>query len=69
MSATFGAGGDLERLMGKRSIRRLPIPEDWDRQGVGRRFFIFPGMALSEDETDKLRHDLMKWTPEMGPGA
>lgn len=59
MSATLGTGGDLERLMGRRSIKRLPIPEGWDRQGVGRRFFIFPGMALSEDDTAKLRYDLM----------
>lgn len=60
MSATLGAGGDLERLMGRRSIRRLPIPEGWDRQGVGRRFFIFPEMALSEDDTAELRHALMR---------
>ena len=60
MSATLGAGGDLERLMGRRSIRRLPVPEGWDRQGVGRRFFIFPGMALSDDDTQRLRYDLMR---------
>jgi hypothetical protein len=60
MSATLGAGGDLERLMGRRSIRRLPIPDGWDRQGVGRRFFIFPGMALNEGDADNLRYSLMK---------
>ncbi len=32
----------------------------WDRQGVGRRFFIFPGMALNEDETQVLRYNLMR---------
>jgi hypothetical protein len=42
MSATLGAGGDLERLTGRRSIKRLPISEGWDRQGVGRRFFYVP---------------------------
>lgn len=60
MSATLGAGGDLERLTGRRSIKRLPIPEGWDRQGVGRRFFIFPGMALNEDDTEALRYNLMR---------
>ncbi|MEO6823530.1 MAG: DEAD/DEAH box helicase [Nitrosospira sp.] len=60
MSATLGAGGDLERLMGRRRIQRLPIPEGWDRQGVGRRFFIFPGMSLQENETLELRNRMMR---------
>jgi hypothetical protein len=60
MSATLGAGGDLERLMGRRKIRRLSIPEGWDRQGVGRRFFIFPNMSLNEDEILKLRRALIR---------
>lgn len=60
MSATLGAGGDLERLMGRRRIRRLPIPEGWDRQGVGRRFFIFPGMAFAEEGVAELRRALMR---------
>lgn len=60
MSATLGASGDLERLTGRRSIRRIEIPKGWDRQGVGRRFFIFPGMSLTEDDTSRLRHELMR---------
>ena len=60
MSATLGAGGDLERLMGRKAIKRLPIPEGWDRQGVGRRFFIFPGMALPDSDAEQLRYALMK---------
>ena len=60
MSATLGIGGDLERLMGRRRIRRLPTPEGWDRQGVGRRFFIFPGMSLNVEETTELRRKLMR---------
>lgn len=59
MSATLGAGGDLERLTGRRAIKRLAIPEGWDTQGIGRRFFMFPGMSLSDDETLGLRHRLM----------
>ncbi|NOK32316.1 DEAD/DEAH box helicase [Corallococcus exercitus] len=60
MSATLGASGDLERLTGRRTIKRVAIPKDFDRQGVGRRFFIFPSLALSEDDTVKLRHELMR---------
>lgn len=60
MSATLGAGGDLERLTGRAKILRLPIPEGWDRQGIGRRFFIFPDKSLKEDQTVELRRALMK---------
>ncbi|NOK16339.1 DEAD/DEAH box helicase [Corallococcus carmarthensis] len=60
MSATLGASGDLERLTGRRAIKRIEVPEGWDRQGVGRRFFIFPGMSLTEDDSLKLRHELMQ---------
>ncbi|MCK0746272.1 DEAD/DEAH box helicase [Chromohalobacter nigrandesensis] len=60
MSATLGAGGDLERLTGRTNITRLPIPEGWDRQGIGRRFFIFPERSLAEDETLDLRRSLMR---------
>jgi RAD3-like DEAD/DEAH box helicase len=60
MSATLGAGGDLERLTGCTSIKRLPVPGGWDRQGIGRRYFIFPGMSLKEDEATQLRRELMK---------
>ena len=60
MSATLGAGGDLERLTGRRCIKRLPVPGGWDRQGIGRRFFIFPSMALSDDKIITLRRGLMQ---------
>ena len=60
MSATLGAGGDLERLTGRRPIYRLPIPQGWDRQGIGRRLFLFPEKSLEEDEVKELRVDLMK---------
>lgn len=59
MSATLGAGGDLERLLGRRHIYRLPIPEGWDRHGVGRRFFIFPAMSFQDEETKTLRRKMM----------
>lgn len=60
MSATLGAGGDLERLMGRKHIDRLPVPEGWDRQGVGRRFFIFPEMSLKHEQVTELRFKLMR---------
>lgn len=63
MSATLGEGGDLERLTGRHNITRLPVPPGWDRQGIGRRFFIFPEMALTADETDLLRKTLMRRVP------
>lgn len=59
MSATLGAGGDLERLTGRPRIKRLAIPEGWDRQGIGRRFFLFPEKSLKEDETLQLRREMM----------
>lgn len=62
MSATLGAGGDLERLTGRKNIQRLPAPSGWDTQGVGRRFFIFPEMSLAKDEVDELRTKLIKMT-------
>lgn len=54
MSATLGACGDLERIFGVRKIDRLPLPTGWDKQGSGRRFFVFPEMSLNEDETKEL---------------
>jgi hypothetical protein len=60
MSATLGDGGDLERLTGRREIKRLPIPPEWDRHGIGRRYFVFPSFSLRDEETVKLRHELMK---------
>ncbi len=60
MSATLGAGGDLERVVGRKNIVRLPMPDDFPTQSVGRRFFIFPELALKEPEVKPLRHGLMK---------
>jgi hypothetical protein len=42
MSATLGEGGELERAFGRTKIKRIPIPSGWDRQGTGRRYFVFP---------------------------
>ena len=47
MSATLGAGGELERIIGIPKIDRLPVPAGWDKQGSGRRFFIFPNQSFA----------------------
>jgi Rad3-related DNA helicase len=45
MSATLGAGGELERAFGRRRIARIPIPRGWEKQGTGRRLFCFPRLT------------------------
>jgi len=50
MSATLGSGGELERIIGVPKISRLPIPVGWDKQGSGRRFFIFPDFSFDKTE-------------------
>lgn len=62
MSATLGEGGELERLLGREKISRIPIAKGFDIHGVGRRFFIFPELALSNEETEKLKIKLIKST-------
>lgn len=63
MSATLGEGGDLERLLGRRSIKRIPVPSGWEAQGVGRRFFMFPTLSLNIEETVELRRSLIEKVP------
>jgi hypothetical protein len=60
MSATLGEGGDLERLTGRKKIKRLAVPQGWDKQGIGRRFFIFPSLSLDDNQSQKFRHEMMK---------
>ena len=50
MSATLGAGGELERITGVKSIMRLPLPAGWDKRGSGRRLFLIPELAMSNEE-------------------
>jgi len=60
MSATLGKGGDLERIVGRKKILRLPIPSGWDQQGIGRRFFVFPETSLTKDEYTKFFLDIIE---------
>lgn len=49
MSATLGNSGELERVTGIEKICRLPIVNDWDKKGLGRKFFVFPDLSLGDD--------------------
>ena len=59
MSATFGAAGELERITGRRRIARLHAKASWDRQTIGRRYFLFPQRSLSDDEQMALCSKMM----------
>ena len=60
MSATLGAGGDLERLSGRRAIMRLEVPAGWDKQGIGRRLFFFPERSLKSEDADAFVQSAMR---------
>lgn len=62
MSATLGNGGDLERLTGIKNIHRLPIPQGWETQGIGRRFFLFPEISLENDALSNFLYQAIKLT-------
>jgi hypothetical protein len=53
MSATLGEGGDLERVTGRQPIHKIPVPLGWDKQGIGRRFFLFPKRSLDDADTER----------------
>lgn len=64
MSATLGAGGELERAFGRRKIQRIPTPRGWDKQGTGRRFFCFPqlttDLSQAPDGTNAWLKDVLR---------
>lgn len=55
MSATLGAGGDLERQTGRPKILRLCQGPSSEVRRTGRRFFIFPSASLLENELASFR--------------
>ncbi|MGB3511741.1 MAG: DEAD/DEAH box helicase, partial [Microcoleaceae cyanobacterium] len=63
MSATLGEGGEIERLFGTENIVRLPVPKGWDKQGIGRRLFFFPGNSLDKEPSLNLVMKMIKSTP------
>lgn len=48
MSATLGKSGELERITGVDKIKILPMVNDWDKKGLGRKFFVFPDLSFEE---------------------
>lgn len=60
MSATLGAGGELERITGVHAIQRLPLPAGWDKRGSGRRLFLMPQVALSDDDGMRVALDAVQ---------
>jgi hypothetical protein len=60
MSATLGAGGDLERVTGRQPIHKIPVPAGWDKQGIGRRFFLFPKRSLDDVGAEQFTMESIK---------
>jgi len=60
MSATLGQGGELERITGRKQIKRLEGRLKWDRQTIGRRFFMFPGRSLDAEQTQQVILDMIR---------
>ena len=52
LSATLGAGGELERAFGRDRITRMAVPAGWDARGTGRRFFVFPQLTTEFARAD-----------------
>lgn len=60
MSATLGEGGELERITGRKKIKRLEIPKGWDKQGLGRRLYFFPERSLDAEDIPTLDLAMMQ---------
>ena len=60
MSATFGEAGELERISGRPNIHRIRTNGAWDRQTIGRRYFLFPERSLDEDDQLRLLKNVIK---------
>ena len=50
MSATLGAGGELERVAGIPKIERIPLPAGWENHGTGRRLIVLPELSVSNSD-------------------
>ena len=60
MSATLGAGGELERITGVKSIKRLSFPAGWDKHGSGRRLFLIPEIEMSNKKMIEVVEDTVQ---------
>jgi hypothetical protein len=62
MSATFGDAGELERITGRNNIQRINVAGSWDKQSIGRRYFLLPELSLSEgDQLDLCKQSFQKF--------
>lgn len=72
LSATLGAGGELERSFGLGSIERIPQPATWDREGSGRRYMIAPGAGRDGADANRLIQEVVARIEKallLAPGA
>ncbi|KPI48248.1 hypothetical protein IM33_17470 [Clostridioides difficile] len=53
MSATLGESGELERITGIEKIDKVGVPDGWEKQSLGRRFFIFPNSRFEDKDVAK----------------
>ncbi len=60
MSATLGAGGELERITGIKSIKRLPLPLGWDKRGSGRKLFLIPELSMINEKMIEVVKDAVQ---------
>lgn len=70
LSATMGAGGELERSFGRESISRVPQPSSYE--GSGRRFVIAPGVGRDGADANRLIRKVVERIGRVlfiGPGA
>lgn len=54
LSATPGEGGELERVFCRAKIDRLTPPAGSQKHTIGRRFFLFPELSLSQSDQEAL---------------
>ncbi len=59
MSATLGEGGDMQRIFGIEKFQKIPIPQGWDKRGMGRRLFMFPDLSLDSEDLNELASELL----------
>jgi hypothetical protein len=59
LSATLGAGGELERSFGRGPIARVSQPADWDREGSGRRYMLAPSAGRDGAEANGLIREVV----------
>lgn len=67
LSATLGGAAEIERSFGRVKVARIPVPEEWDRSGGGRRFFVFPELADRAEDSGISVGELTKRIMDQAP--